>query len=362
MTRPHSILIVDDCPEDRVAYRRMFGTTDAEISEADTATAAIALCREQMPSCILLDYNLPDLDGLEFIDELSESSDVPAIVMLTGQGSVGVAVEAMKRGVQEYLVKGEINTQSLWRAVEHATEVVRREREIEERRAEVESFAYAAAHDLKSPLRKVSSFCQLLQMDYEGKLDEQADLFIDRIMDSTRTMTQLIDDLLEYTKSGRSTKPFATVDLAAVAKQAVENLEHEIESAGAVVEIGNLPEVFGDEPALLQLLQNLTANAIKFSKETERRVMISAEAIEGAFQITVADNGIGIDPKYHKQIFEPLKRLHPKSAFEGSGIGLSTCKKVVEQHKGEIWVESEPGQGTKFHLTIPQHAPVGSSA
>jgi signal transduction histidine kinase len=222
---------------------------------------------------------------------------------------------------------------------------------------DLEQFAYVASHDLQEPLRKVSGFCQLLQMRYADQLDERANEYIHYAVDGAKRMQDLINDLLAFSRVGRSTESFECIDLDELAEQAVEVLAPAIEETGATVTVGDLPEVEGDRRLLGATLQNLIGNALKFRGTEQPVVTIDATLTDGAagdeWVITVADNGIGVDPDYGEQIFTIFKRLHSKSEYPGTGIGLALSKKIVEFHGGRIWLEPTPPPGATFKLALP---------
>ncbi len=217
---------------------------------------------------------------------------------------------------------------------------------------ELEQLASVASHDLQEPLRKVSSFTQLLQRRYKGKLDADADRFIHHAVDAAARMQVLINDLLAYSRVGTRSKEFEPVDCSAVLDQAVSNLHVAIEESGAAVTRDPLPTVVADDIQLVQLFQNLIANALKFRGKDTPRIHVSAEQKGDKWAFSFRDNGIGIDPKFFGRIFTIFQRLHKRTEYSGTGIGLAICKKVVERHGGRIWIESEPGKGTTFYFTI----------
>ncbi|RLC93830.1 MAG: hypothetical protein DRI39_04605 [Chloroflexi bacterium] len=225
--------------------------------------------------------------------------------------------------------------------------------ELSRSNAELEQFAYVASHDLQEPLRMVSSFLQLLARRYEGKLDEEADEFIRYAVDGARRMQGLINDLLTYSRVGTRGKPFEPTDCEEVLEQALANLHIAIEESGATVTHGPLPTVVADEGQLVQLLQNLVGNALKFRRDEPPRVHIGAEQAGDMWVFSVSDNGIGISPEYCDRIFILFQRLHSRDEYPGTGIGLAVCKKIVERHGGRIWVESEVGKGATFRFTLP---------
>ncbi|HEY9601515.1 MAG TPA: CHASE3 domain-containing protein [Allocoleopsis sp.] len=219
---------------------------------------------------------------------------------------------------------------------------------------ELEQFAYVASHDLQEPLRAVNSYAQLIVRKYQGNLDAKADKYLAYIMDGATRMQQLIDDLLSFSRVGTRGKSLEPTDGEAVLSQVLDNLQIAIAQSHAVVTHDPLPTIMGDEIQLIQLLQNLIGNAIKFRREEPPNVHVSAEPRENEWIFSVRDNGIGMEPEYFDRIFMIFQRLHSRSEYPGTGIGLAVCKKIVERHGGRIWLESTPGVGTTFFFTIPQ--------
>lgn len=228
-----------------------------------------------------------------------------------------------------------------------------RTRELERSNEELEAFAYAASHDLLSPLRGVTGFVQLLRRRYGGRLDEEADEIIDHAIEGTARMRALIDDLLTYARVGRQTPPRKPVVLDELAARAATQAAHGA-SPPPRIELAPLPTVQGDVRALEQLLYNLLANAVKYVAAGEAaNIHVASERLPGGWRVTVTDHGIGIDPAHAPRVFRMFHRLHAADAYPGTGIGLSIAAKVVEQHGGEIGVEPRPGGGSRFWFTLP---------
>jgi len=225
--------------------------------------------------------------------------------------------------------------------------------ELERSNSELEQFAYVASHDLQEPLRKVASFTRLLQRRYAGKLDARADQYIEFAVDGARRMQALINDLLAYSRVGRSDREPALVSSDAALTQARANLAEQIEETGATIETGHLPLVLAELPLLIAVFQNLLSNALKFSGEKPPRVVITVRRDEPFWLFSFSDNGIGIEPEYAERIFVIFQRLHQRNAYAGTGIGLSMTRKIIEYFGGRIWLDTTFTGGTRLFFTLP---------
>jgi PAS domain S-box-containing protein len=228
-------------------------------------------------------------------------------------------------------------------------------RELDTSNRELEQFAYVASHDLQTPLRNIVSYTQLLDRRYKGQLDADADDFIGFIVDNGRHMTRLINDLLKFSRVSRQSDPPHPIPAEEAVTQALKNLKLEMDGTDAEVMVGELPVVMANQIHLVSLFQNLLGNGLKY-RASDRKPVLSVNAereTSGLWRFAVADNGIGIEPDYHNKIFEIFQRLDPASSVEGTGIGLTLCRRIVHRFGGEIWLESKPGEGTTFFFTLP---------
>lgn len=246
------------------------------------------------------------------------------------------------------LRKAIINT-----VLRQADELAQLAHDLERSNAELKKFAYVASHDLQEPLNQVANYVQLLEMRYEEELDEDAKEFIDFAVEGVSLMQTLIDDVLAYSKVDIQGVEFQLTSVGTALERALSNLRGRISETRAIITSEPMPTVMADSTQLMQLFQNLIGNAIKFRSSASPEIYIGAERLEDAWQFSVKDNGIGIDLQFAERIFVIFQRLHTRDEYAGTGMGLAICKKIVECHRGRIWVESELGQGSTFYFTIP---------
>lgn len=233
--------------------------------------------------------------------------------------------------------------------------------EVQRSNQELEHFAYIASHDLQEPLRMITGYLQLICRRYQGKLDQEAEEFIGFAVDGARRMEALIKDLLAFSRIGRKGKPLQPVACSQILDTVLNNLKISLDESAALLSSGPLPTVLADPGQLTQLLQNLVHNAIKFRGEAPPRIAIEAVPRGTSWEFSVRDNGIGIAPRHRERIFQIFQRLHPIGQYPGTGIGLAFCKKIVERHGGEIWVEGEEGEGTCIRFLLPAAAEIGEA-
>jgi signal transduction histidine kinase len=239
---------------------------------------------------------------------------------------------------------------------ERTQALARSNADLERSNVDLEEFGYAVSHDLKEPLRSVSGFLELLKRRAGAKLDDKANDYVDRSLAGAERMRLLIEDLLAYARVSTGPRALQAVDLNQVVRDVLGGLEQSIEESGARIEVGELPVLQAERALLSAVFQNLIANAIKFRRE-QPVIRIDAREEDGQWQLSVKDNGIGIDAAQFDRVFQVFQRLHGKDEYPGTGIGLAVCKKIVERHGGRIWLESTPGAGTTFRFTIPTQQP-----
>ncbi len=226
---------------------------------------------------------------------------------------------------------------------------------IEKKNQELQGFAYMAAHDLKEPLRTIGSYAGLIKRRYQKQLDEDGQQFLSFITDGINRMHNMLGEVLHYSGLATQKQPLtkAWVDTPSLVLELQQNLQQQITDKGATVIVEDLPPVMADPNHLSQIFQNLISNALKYNNNDKPTVLIDCREKEGKYVFGVHDNGIGLDMNFKEKIFEAFQRLHGKQNYEGSGIGLAICKKLIEQYGGEIWVESEIGQGSRFFFSLP---------
>lgn len=398
---PVKILMVDDRPANLLALEGILEDLGQELVKAESGKEALRRILNDDFAVILLDVKMPDMDGFEtatLIRERERSRHTP-ILFITAhkddehlfrgyyagavdflykpinpevlRSKVSVFVDLSRKSalLREHAAMLETRNAELERSIrerQQAEDEIRRlNAELEQRvkarteelsRAndELRQFGYAASHDLREPLRTVASYTQLLDRRYHDKFDAEGREFLGYINEAVHRMDSLLSDLLAYSHQLHSKeKALTTVDAEAVLQGVLLNCDTAIRESDTTITRDPLPQVQSDFAQLGQVFQNLIGNSIKYRGDQAPRIHISAEESEDEWIFSFRDNGMGIDPRYHEQIFGIFKRLHGRE-YPGTGIGLALCKKIVERHGGRIWVESEQGKGATFKFTLPK--------
>jgi signal transduction histidine kinase len=302
---------------------------------------------------VILDLTLPDSSGLDTFTRVRDEFTQMPIVILTANNNKTDAIETVKHGAQDYIVKEHIENMQLALSVRYAIERKKAEETIKRANQELESFAHIVSHDLKAPLRGISNIITMLTEELEDKLTDDTREMADLLVQQVGRMQNLINGILQYSKVGR-TSGEETVDidlneLLATARDMVSPPDH------IRIEIQpDLPTVMAEETRLSQVFMNLLSNAIKYMDKPQGLIKITCQD-EGKFwRFSVSDNGPGIEPEHFDRIFGMFQTLKPKNEYDSTGVGLALIKKIVEMYHGKIWIESTVGEGSTFHFTFPK--------
>lgn len=357
------VLLVEDNPDDLELLCGILKDEGFQVVGCSSAAEALENAQRHDFAAAVVDYRLPDLGGAQLLERLRNLDDEIRVILYTGVASYDSVKEALNLGAFAYLEKLS-DPSELLRHVHRACRervdryasdleqtVALRLDELARSNRDLEEFASVVAHDLRSPLLTISGYCQLIHDEYGERLDEAAHEYLNQIVAGAGRMDRLIEGILEYSRSGRSLTPLRQVDMQSVAVQAIANLEASIREHNAQIDVGPMPMVVGDQTQLVQLLQNLLGNAIKFQQTETPKVSVSAHPTDDGWRFAVEDNGIGIAEENFGQLFHTFHRLNA-GEYPGVGIGLAVCRKIVERHRGRIWLTSTLGQGTTFYFTI----------
>jgi light-regulated signal transduction histidine kinase (bacteriophytochrome) len=356
-----NILIVDDVIDNLRVLSAVLSKHGFEVRKARDGQQAIASVYVDLPEVILLDIRMPEMDGYEVCQVLKAdptTREVP-IIFISALDDIFDKVKAFSIGGADYITKPFQEAEVIAR-VENQLRLHRLQKqlhaqneELARSNQELEQFAYVVSHDLQQPLQSITGFAKLMLLKDQQTLSTSAIDYLNRIVDAGGRMQRLIQDLLGYAQVGKQTQIFEWIDCNEILQQAMNNLRMAIAENHVQLTCNPLPKVLGNETQLLQLFQNLIGNAIKFTQpDVSPTIEISATAQPDHWLFSIRDNGIGMGAEDLKRIFEVFQRAHLTQKYPGSGIGLATCKKIVECHKGKIWAESQPNVGTTFYFTL----------
>ncbi|WP_354634788.1 response regulator [Planktothricoides raciborskii] len=377
------ILIVDDHVENLQILFSMLTDYGYEVRRVLNGIQALNVVKSEPPDLILLDILMPEMDGYEvcrYLKAEASTASIP-VIFLTALDDEVDKLKAFEVGGIDYITKpfhmkevmarieNQLTIQRQRRAIAEQneqlkaqnirleqlnTELIKLNSKLEQSNQDLEQFAYIASHDLRSPLQTIIGFAQILNQKYQQYLDEKGKHYLDRIITGGYRMNKLIGALLEYSRIGCKHLEFKPVDGNKMLAQVLESLQAEIESSHAVIVRDNLPNFIGDEVQIEQLFQNLISNGIKYrNPQVKPQIKITVEPrINFEYLIGIHDNGIGICAEDFQRIFQVFQRLHNSEQYPGTGIGLAVCQKIIDNHGGRLWVESEENQGTSFYFTL----------
>ena len=352
-----TIINVDDYAPGRYARTKVLTQAGFRVEEAATGEDALRLAMELKPELVVLDINLPDLTGIEVCRRMKQDPQTAGIIVLhvtASRVTPADMVHGLNSGADSYLTEP-VEPGVLVATVHALLRARKAEEALRRANSELQDFAYMVSHELNEPLRMIASYTQLLAQSYEGKLDAKADEYIAHAMGASKRMQTFVRDVLNFSMATAPAQFMVPVSMETVLITALYELQLLIQESGAVVTNDPLPMVSGDEMRLVRVVANLISNAIKYRGAEPPRIHIWAEEQEGMWRLAFRDNGQGIERQHWDYIFSMFKRLHGRD-YPGSGIGLALCRKVVENHGGTIWLESEVGKGSTFYFTLPQVA------
>ena len=362
------VLVVDDQPPNIHLLAKVLADGH-QVLAATGGAEALAICRSpQPPDLVLLDVVMPELDGYEVCRRLKADGATAGIpvIFVTARDSAEDEEAGFAVGAMDYISKP-FNPAIVRARVRNHLELQRKTRDLEQKKAELtssnnelEQFAYAVSHDLRQPLRMISSYLQLLESRMGSNLGVKELEFMNQAVGGAKRLDRMIVGLLEYSRVGRVREQPALFNSRDALEQALAFLQPASEESGARLQIsGDWPQVMASPDELTRLFQNLIGNALKYVPHATRpEIRIHSSVLPHQWQVAIKDNGIGIDPSQQYRLFKVFSRLQSRADYEGSGIGLAICRKIVEQHHGELWVESlGPGQGSTFQFIIPLRRP-----
>jgi signal transduction histidine kinase len=380
-----NILIIDDDKNKLELLELILKGLNQNIIKCFSGEDGLRALLNNEVAVILLDVKMPGLDGFEtakLIRERTKTSTVPIIFVTAYNSSEYNASIGYSLGAVDYIFfpfneefllakvkvfldlyflrrKAQLQTEQLAKMNE---ELLKTNNKLERSNKDLEQFAYVASHDLQEPLRMVTMFTQLLEKKYGNQLDQDARDYIQFAVNGSKKMQRLINDLLGYSRISTQGKNFKIADSASILKQSIENLQQLISENDAIITYDELPEIYCDESQILRLFQNLLSNAIKFRKEKETpKIHIHCQHLYNEYLFSVNDNGIGISSEFFDRIFVIFQRIEVLNKYQGTGIGLSICKRIVEWHDGKIWLESKENEGSTFFFTINNKFPENAS-
>jgi len=354
MTASRNLLAVDDNPFDREIMTQTLASAfpKARISCVGDPHEAEALCGSQRFDCVLLDQNMPQMDGLTLAGRLRESDAHMPIILVTSIGDEMLAAEAMRGGVSDYLTKARLSTEAARRVVDRAIKSAAQQRLIDQQHEELETFAYALAHDFKQPIRQIMTFSQMISEELHQVEDAAVQKHLGFLIHAAGRLDNLVDVMVQYTLLTQPPE-LTDVRLDTVMDSIRSSLTPLLSELRAELMVRSAKTVVrGNETLMIQVLQNLIVNGLRYNRSPNPRVEVDVRNVGEDCVIDVRDNGIGIAPEFLAEIFKPLIRLHSHKEYPGSGLGLTMARKAIVAQKGEILCKSEPDQGSVFSVRL----------
>jgi len=349
------ILLADDSRLCRELLKGDLLGENITVVEANDGQETLDLVARDPPDLILLDVQMPVRNGLSVLLELqaNERTRRIPVIMLTGQGNQSVAVEAMKHGAKDYLVKGSVTPENLNHAITNAVQKAALERALDARQHDVDRLAGVVTRDLEAPLGKIVDWCDVLRRELGGAGVPEGERAVEAIAQLAGHLRQLVAARFAYVESERAAAEIAPVDLDEVFAEVLAHLEPAIAQSGAQVELPSLPTVQGNKAALARLFECLVDNAIKFRGRETPRIRVTFEEDGDMWHLAVHDNGVGLDPDQQRELSAPSDTTEPWSAEGGKGLGLATCRAILRKYGGHLWINSALGRGSVFHVMLP---------
>ncbi|MBS8226979.1 sensor histidine kinase [Vannielia litorea] len=351
-----TFLVIDDDAGDRKLLRRLISQRQEPSETQEAPTGAEAMNRNLAePDMIFLDYMLPDTSGVELITELAQRWPRAAICMMTGQGDEEIAKESIRRGAIDYLPKRNLSPAALDRVIKTGCKLARMRWQLDEKREDLSMFSEVLVHDLKAPIRSMRFLVEKLQEDIAGGAAQEINRDVELIGKSADRLHDLVNSLAGHIHYDSETDE-EVVHAAVLVEEACQVLLAEIERTEARITCDADGMVRCRTPQIVQLLQNLVGNAIKYAGQSPPRINVRCREGPEGLHFEVADQGVGVPPEHRETIFLPFKRLPVSASIPGTGLGLATCRKIVDRHGGRIWCDPEVSEGTIIHFTLP-HRP-----
>ena len=355
-----TVLFVEDNDEHAELFERNLRIAqfyNASIKRAVELEEAISYISKEQFDIIVLDLGLPETKGIGTLKKFQKRNLTAPVIVFTLNDDVELSLESIRHGAQDFIFKGEFSPGIITRSIRYAMERFPLVRKLEAINSSLETFAAAAAHDLKSPLRHINTNMNFLREDFGDEISEAANEYIDSALESATHLDNLIQSLLDFSKLGSEVQNREISHIEKAIERAMGLLNEEIVSSTAKIHIEEgLPSLFIDEMLMVRVFLNLISNSLKYVDEQAPEICIGSTENDSEYLISVSDNGIGIDEAYLEQIFLPLERLHSRtSKYPGTGIGLASCARIIKAHGGRIWAESQPGEGSVFYFTIPKY-------